>query len=107
MAGEKLSIVGDGLQRRDFTHVKDVVRANIMASQTENKDALGEVFNIGTGKNYSVLEIANMIDHNQEHISEREGEARTTLANVSKIKNIIGWEPQIDVANWIKKQFSS
>jgi len=104
MAGEKLTIVGDGLQRRDFTHVKDVVRANIMASQTENKDAIGEVFNIGTGKNYSVLEIANMIDDNQEHISEREGEARTTLANVSKIKNIIGWEPQTDVANWIKKQ---
>jgi UDP-glucose 4-epimerase len=103
-AGEKLTIVGDGLQRRDFTHVSDVVSANIMASETKNKKAIGEIFNIGRGNNYSVLEIANMIDFNQKNIPQREGEAKTTLADISKIKEMIGWEPKINVDEWIKKQ---
>ena len=106
-AGEQLTIVGDGLQRRDFTHVSDVVNANIAASQTENKEAVGEIFNVGTGKNYSVLEIANMIDFNQTNIPERKGEAKTTLANISKIKNMIGWEPKVDIENWIKKELEN
>ena len=50
-AGEKLTIVGDGTQRRDFTHVNDVVDANMAAMETDNTSCFGEVFNIGTGKN--------------------------------------------------------
>ena len=53
---EKLTIVGDGKQRRDFTHVDDVVAANIKAMFTKNKMAIGKVINIGTGINYSILE---------------------------------------------------
>jgi len=102
--GEQLTIVGDGSQRRDFTHVSDVVRANIMAAETNNKDAIGETFNIGTGTNNSVGEIADMIHPNQINIPPREGEAKTTLADVSKIKNIIGWEAQVKIEDWIKKQ---
>ena len=60
-AGEPMTVVGDGLQRRDFTHVSDVVRANIMAAENNNVgDA--EVMNIGTGTNHSVLDLAKMID---------------------------------------------
>tara|TARA_Y100000310_G_scaffold342207_1_gene444291 strand:+ start:1564 stop:2472 length:909 start_codon:yes stop_codon:yes gene_type:complete len=103
-AGEQLTIVGDGTQRRDFTHVSDVVSANIMASETDNPDAIGEIFNIGTGKNYSVLDIANMIHHNQTNIPPREGEAKTTLADVSKIKNMIGWEAKVNTEDWIKQE---
>ena len=103
-AGESLTIVGDGTQRRDFTHVSDVVRANIMASQTENEDAVGEIFNIGTGKNYSVNDIADMIHPIQRNIPPREGEAKTTLADVSKIKDMIGWEAKVDIQDWIQKQ---
>ena len=106
-AAEELTIVGDGTQRRDFTHVSDVVRANIMAAETENKDALGEVFNIGTGKNYSVNEIADMIDNKQINIPPREGEAKTTLADISKIKNLIGWEPTVDIQDWINQQVNN
>ena len=102
-AGEQLTIVGDGTQRRDFTHVSDVVRANIMAAETDNQDAVGEIFNIGTGSNYSVNEIADMIHFNQVNIPPREGEAKTTLADVSKIKNMIGWEAKVNVQDWIKK----
>ena len=106
-AAEELTIVGDGTQRRDFTHVSDVVRANIMAAETENKDALGEVFNVGTGKNYSVNEIADMIDNKQINIPPRQGEAKTTLADISKIKNLIGWEPTVDIQDWINQQVNN
>ena len=105
--GETLTIVGDGTQRRDFTHVSDVVRANIMASETNNEDAIAQVFNIGTGNNYSVNEVADMIDIKQRNIPPREGEAKTTLADVSKIKNMIGWEAQVDIQDWIQKQLQS
>ena len=78
-----------------------------MAAQTENKDALGEEFNIGTGKNYSVNEIADMIDNKQVNIPPREGEAKTTLADISKIKNLIGWEPTVDIQDWINQQLNN
>ncbi len=58
--GKPLTIVGDGGIRRDFTHVSDVVRANILAAQS-SKVGRGEVINIGTGKNYSINEVASMI----------------------------------------------
>ena len=61
-AGEPLTIVGDGEQRRDFVNVKDVCRANIMAAiSNPDDDAYGQVYNVGSGKNYSVNEIASLI----------------------------------------------
>lgn len=59
-SGEPLTIVGDGTIQRDFTHVSDVIRANILAARS-NKVGKGEVINIGTGKNYSISEVAAMI----------------------------------------------
>jgi UDP-glucose 4-epimerase len=106
-AGEKLTITGDGTQRRDFTNVVDVVRANIMASETNNKDAIGEIFNIGTGENHSVNDIANMIHYNQTYIPKRKGEAETTLADVSKIREMIGWEARVDIEDWVKKELKN
>ena len=58
--GEPLTIVGDGEQRRDFTHVRDVVRANIAAAERAS-DISGEIINVGTGTNHSVNQVANMI----------------------------------------------
>jgi len=103
-AGEKLTIVGDGSQRRDFTHVKDVVDANMAAMETEDIRCFGEVFNIGTGKNYSVLEIAQFIDHEYRFIPRRLGEAETTLADITKAKEFLNYNPSIDLKDWIKKQ---
>ena len=61
-AGEKLTVVGDGEQRRDFTHVSDVVQANYLAAVTDIKDEdYGEVYNVGNGKNYSVNQVARMV----------------------------------------------
>ena len=67
--GKPLTVVGDGSQRRDFTHISDVIQANILAS--EIKDGFGEVYNIGYGSNYSILEIANMISNDVRFIPPR------------------------------------
>ena len=102
-AGEPLTIVGDGTQRRDFIYVKDVARANYLASlMPKVRDHLGEVFNVGSGVNYSVQEIADAISDNQTYIPKREGEMDTTWSNIEKINEVIGWKPEVDVLEWIK-----
>ena len=100
--GEALTIVGDGSQRRDFVYVKDVARANYLAAISDLDET--EVFNVGTGKNYSVKEIANAISDLQTHIPEREGEMKITLANVDKIEKYLGWKPEVDVMDWIERR---
>lgn len=100
---ESLTIVGDGNQRRDFTHVSDVVNANILAATTElDRDAFGQVYNVGNGINYSVNEIASMISKNTTYIPPRIGESRETLSNTNKIKSTINWEPLVNLPDWIK-----
>ena len=103
-SGEPLTIVGDGSQKRDFIYVKDVARANYLAAITHLKDEKGQVFNVGSGKNYSVQQIADSISDNQTYIAERSGEMDTTLANITKIGKTIGWKPEVDVLEWIQKQ---
>tara|TARA_B100000427_G_C15489944_1_gene587074 strand:- start:458 stop:1363 length:906 start_codon:yes stop_codon:yes gene_type:complete len=104
-AGESLTIVGDGSQRRDFIHVKDVAKANFLAATTSvDKKYLGEVFNVGSAKNYSVKQIADAISDNQTFIPERQGEMDVTLADITKIGEVIGWKPEIDVLDWINSR---
>lgn len=99
---EPLTIVGDGEQRRDFTHVSDIVAANIAAM--ECKDPLyGEIFNIGAGKNYSINEVASMISPNQIYLPARPGEARETLADNSKARRLLGWSPKVSLEDYIKE----
>tara|TARA_B100001063_G_scaffold16167_1_gene12448 strand:+ start:224 stop:1123 length:900 start_codon:yes stop_codon:yes gene_type:complete len=101
-SGEPLTIVGDGSQRRDFVYVRDVARANYLASIMPLKGHNGEVFNVGSGKNYSIQEIADLISPEQKYLPKREGEMETTLANIDKIRSVIGWKPEVDVLEWIK-----
>jgi UDP-glucose 4-epimerase len=95
--GQPLTIVGDGTQRRDFTFVSDVVKALMMAAM--NRDVNGTI-NIGTGKNYSINEIADIVagpDYPRVNIEPRPGEAKATLAFVKKAKEQLGWCPSIDL----------
>jgi len=102
---EPLTIVGDGEQSRDFTHVSDIAQANILAAIKDIDDEwYGQLFNVGNGVNHSINEIADAISHNQVNIPPRIGEARTTLANNDKLKKIFGWNPKIDLFDWISKQ---
>jgi UDP-glucose 4-epimerase len=103
-AGEPLTIVGDGTQRRDFIYVGDVARANYLASMMPGvRDHLGEVFNVGSGVNYSVQQIADAISDNQTYIPKRDGEMETTWSNIDKVNKVIGWKPEVDVLEWIKR----
>ena len=104
LSGEALTIVGDGTQRRDFIYVGDVARANLIAAEaTLDKKYFGQVFNIGSGINYSVQEIADAISDNQTYIPKRDGEMETTWSNIEKASEILGWKPEVDVLEWIKK----
>ena len=101
-SGEPLTIVGDGQQRRDFVYVGDVANANIMAALSNaDSEAYGQVYNVGTGKNYSVSQIARMVSDDTINIAPRPGEARNSLAIISKIKNTFGWEPKMKLEDWI------
>ena len=101
-ANEDLTIVGDGSQRRDFTHVSDVVKINMLASETTNEKCFGETFNVGTGTNHSILEVAQMVEHQYKMIPARQGEAETTLADISKSKRFLNYEPSVKLEEWVK-----
>lgn len=93
-AGETLTIQGDGEQTRDFTHVFDVVRANMMAMASPNVGK-GEVVNVGTGERHTINTIARIIGGPSTYVAARPGEARDSLADISLTKELIGWEPRI------------
>ena len=103
-AGQKLTIIGDGEQKRDFVYVGDVVEANISAAlKPIDKKFFGQIFNVGSGKNISINSIAKMISHRIKYLPERKGEAKATLADIKKINLILGWYPKMSLENWIKK----
>jgi UDP-glucose 4-epimerase len=99
---EKLTIVGDGLQSRDFVHVQDVVAANLAAAEANDLTVFGENYNVGTSKSYSILEIAKIINgDNYTFIPARLGEARSSVANIKKIKENLKWFPEVDLMDWL------
>lgn len=101
LKGKPLTITGDGEQRRDFTYVGDVVKANILASSSLLVGK-GESINIGNGDNRSVNEIADLIGGPKEYIEKR-FEPEQTLADNTKAKQLLGWQPTTTVEEWIPK----
>lgn len=95
-ANEPLTIDGDGEQTRDFTHVKDVVRANIAAMYSQRVGA-GEVVNVGSGERFSVNYIADAIGGEKlyRESPRGKGESRTTLADTSLTQELLGWKAEI------------
>ena len=109
--GEKLTIVGNGEQRRDFVYVGDIVEANIKASSEykhpDNHPQLfdGSVFNIGCGKNYSVNQIAEWIGGETINIAPRI-EPNETLLDSSAFQEYFDWESTMDLEKWIGDRMS-
>ena len=93
-----LTVTGDGEQRRDFTHVSDIVGGLISLSNT---DWQGEMFQLGTGKNYSINELANMFTEEIVYIRNRPGEAKITLANIDPMKRATGWNPKVSLESYV------
>ena len=107
LRGEALTIVGDGEQRRDFTHVDDVVAINIAAMSKPFESwekPFGLVYNVGTGKNHSVLQLARMISDTVRFIPPRPAEARVTLADIGRTSDTFGWRPTKTIEEYIQKR---
>ncbi len=100
---KKLTIVGDGKQKRDYTHVKDVVKANILCMKN---DAVGdaEIINIGSGENYSIKNLVDIFDCPYEFLPIRKGEAYQTLADIRKAEKLLNWKPTIFLKDWLKER---
>lgn len=102
-SGVPLTITGDGLQSRDFVHVWDVARANLIAATSE---CAGEIYNIGFARAITIRDLALLFSHPLQYIEERKGEARITLAEISKAKRELSWTPTIDIERGIKSYFN-
>ena len=93
-----ITIVGDGLQRRDFTYISDVVDANIAAMETATRYG---IYNVGTGKNYSMIDLVNLIDPGNtlpvNFIPSRPAEVKETLADISRTTKDLGWTPKFNL----------
>jgi UDP-glucose 4-epimerase len=71
--------------------------------ESENYGILGQIFNVGTGINHSVLEIAQLIGDDFTNLPPRPGESRETLADITKISRELGYEPSVKLEDWIKE----
>jgi nucleoside-diphosphate-sugar epimerase len=104
-AGRALTIDGDGEQTRDFTHVRDVVRANLLAMHAKIAD--GQAINIGQGRGVSVNWIAEKIAGPKIFRPTRAGDVRHTLADNSAAERILGWRPQVSTEEGLKELIQS
>jgi UDP-glucose 4-epimerase len=101
LAGWPLTIHGDGTQTRDFTHVRDVVRANLLAMDCAVAD--GRALNIGRGKNLSVKEIAAIMGGPATYQTRRPGDPQDTLADLTQTRAVLGWEPEVITEDGIRE----
>jgi len=105
--GEPMTICGDGEYYRDYTHVSDIVRANMLA-MTKDTACNGETINIGNGNPHSVNNIVEFIGGESVHVPDRPGDVRYTEADSSRAKELLGWEPTVSLKEGIdmlKKDF--
>ena len=96
---QPLTITGNGEQRRDFTHVSDIVDGFIALG---DQDWSAEVFNLGYGKNYSINELADMFGGEKSYIPSRPGEAWETLADTSVVFSTIGWKAKVGLEKYVE-----
>ncbi|HIK07373.1 MAG TPA: GDP-mannose 4,6-dehydratase [Trichormus sp. M33_DOE_039] len=106
---EAIPIYGDGQQTRDFTFVKDAVAANLAAATVPQ--AVGEIFNIGGGSRVVLAEILNTMEEivgqpiKRNHIDKAMGDARHTAADVSKARQILGYQPQVTLQEGLRQEW--
>ncbi len=100
--GKPLTIFGDGEQTRGFCYVDDVVRANILAMESEKLKG-GEVINISSGESYSINYLANLIGGEKQYLPPRPGDVLHTKADITLAKKVLGWQPKVPFEEGLKK----
>ena len=99
ISNKPFTIVGDGKQTRDFTYVKDVANAFFKALQNKS---FNKIFNVGSGKNYSINLVADLLGGEKVYIPKRPGEPDKTFADIKKIKKVLNWKPSYSLEEGIK-----
>ena len=100
--GKPFTIVGTGKQRRDFVYVGDVVEANLLAAEYLDKAKEFEIIDIGTGINYSINEVAEMIDKDNLKVNlPPRDEPFENWANINKAQQLLAWEPKVVLPTWL------
>ncbi len=97
--GLPLTIVGDGNQKRDFVYVSDVVEAFIKVAESEIKN---EIFNVGSSNPQSINKLASLLGGERIYIPKRPAEPDCTWADITKIKNLLGWQPRVSFEEGVK-----
>ncbi|MCL5043948.1 MAG: NAD-dependent epimerase/dehydratase family protein [Deltaproteobacteria bacterium] len=92
--GQPLVVHGDGEQTRDFAHVRDVVRANLAAMTAPVAD--GRALNVGSARSFSVNQVAAMVGGPTLRMPSRPGDVRHTLADLTRTRTSLGWQPEVD-----------
>ena len=100
LANKPYTIVGDGSQTRDFTYVTDIVDALVSAADSK---LTNKIYNVGSGSTVSVNRIADLLGGEKVHIPKRPGEPDSTFADISKIKDELGWSPAISIEEGVSK----
>jgi len=95
-----LTIVGDGKQTRDFIHVDDIANACIKVIKSK---CINKIYNLGSGKKTSINTLAKIFNGKKKFIPNRPGEAKNSLADISKFKKDVNWHPKISLEKGIKK----
>lgn len=98
--GQPLQITGDGTQKRDFVHVADLANANYLAAIYPK--IINTSFNIGFGHTYTIVSVAQMISSNLEFVPKREGESLVTFSDISKAREILGWNPKYELKKYLE-----
>jgi len=98
--GVELTITGDGFQRRDFTHIDDIVEGLILTSESETSH---KTIELGRGQNHSINELAEMFGCGFTYIPERPGEAKITLCDTSEALIKIGYKPKVNIEDYVKE----
>ena len=110
--GLRPTIYGDGTQTRDFIHVSDVVRANLQA--LESSKGIGDAFNVGTGRSTSINELASLVaelvgrpEVSTTHSANRTGDIRHSYANMTRAKEVLGFQPRVELKEGLKQLIDS
>ena len=104
--GRPVAIYGDGEQRRDFTYVENVVAANVVAADTQGVS--GAVLNVATGRPTTVNDLAETIGSllgrsvERDEQPERTGDVRDSWADVTRARELLGWEPRVGLEEGLR-----
>jgi len=112
--GETVQIYGDGETSRDFCYVKNVIQANLLAAMTENENSVNQVFNVAVGQRTTLSQLyagikellrndyPALVENEPAYGEFREGDVRHSLADISKAKNLLGYQPTHTLAQGLR-----